>query len=79
MHPLCKRYGLNLNAFRSVKANTSQKLVKDFTSIGLKPEVKPLAFFQDDYGFEIGEGGELFSEGESTEGQSGEESGDGSE
>ena len=24
--------------------------------MGFKPEVKPLAFFQDDYGLEVGEG-----------------------
>ena len=30
--------------------------MKGFASIGFKPEVKPLTFFQDDYGLEGGDG-----------------------
>ncbi len=35
-----------------------QEQVKGFESLGFKPEVKPLTFFQDDYGLKIEAGDE---------------------
>ena len=36
--------------------------------MGFKPEVKPLSFFQDDYGLEVSEGDELSSSSEDDDG-----------
>lgn len=57
--------------------------MKGFNEMGYKPEVKPLMFFQDDYGLKVGDGedgnddedddmseGEDGSEGESANGES---------
>ena len=45
----------------------AQSLMKGFQSIGFKPEVKQLAFFQDDYGLKTGEGDEEDEEEEEDE------------
>lgn len=41
-----------------------QGLVKGFEAIGFKPEIKPLSFFQDDYGLKAGD-----AEGETDDGE----------
>ncbi|MCJ1247440.1 hypothetical protein MMC30_004654 [Trapelia coarctata] len=43
------------NLFITCAAVMQENLVRDFKGIGFKPEVKPLALFQDDYGLKTGD------------------------
>ena len=44
-----------LTSPKRTEANPKQNLVRDFKGVGFKPEVKPLALFQDDYGLKVGD------------------------
>ncbi|KAL8706462.1 MAG: hypothetical protein Q9201_000517 [Fulgogasparrea decipioides] len=72
------------NLFVTCAPVMEEELVKGFQELGFKPEVRPLAWFQDDYGMKASEGeGEGADEedlldGEDTVSGDGEESNDGS-
>ena len=52
------------NLFVTCTPIMEKKIVMGFGELGFKPEVKPLAFFQDDYGLKVGEGADEEDEGD---------------
>ncbi|KAK4697960.1 hypothetical protein P7C71_g191, partial [Lecanoromycetidae sp. Uapishka_2] len=49
-------HGETANLFVTCAPSMEEGLVKGFGELGFKPEVRPLAFFQDDYGLQAGDG-----------------------
>ena len=54
--PIMEEVSLDDSCLHMCFSDTTKDLVKHFEGIGFKPEVKPLAFFQDDYGLKAEDG-----------------------